>query len=103
MTYAIGHISDRHLNLTVSIGLWMGGRFEGKNVVLYIIAQVIVGMAGGLILYLIASGKYGFEVGGFAASRFGENSPSDYSMISELVMEVVIIFIFLFAILGVTH
>jgi aquaporin Z len=103
MAYAIGHISGCHLNPAVSIGLWMGGRFEGKDVVPYIIAQVIGGIAGGLTLYLIASGKPGFEVGGFAANGFGENSPGGYGMISALVTEVVMTFIFLFVILGVTH
>jgi aquaporin Z len=103
MAYAIGHISGCHLNPAVSIGLWMGGRFEGKDVVPYIIAQVIGGIAGGLTLYLIASGKPGFEVVGFAANGFGENSPGGYGMISALVTEVVMTFIFLFVILGVTH
>ena len=103
MAYAIGHISGCHLNPAVSIGLWMGGRFQGKDVVPYIIAQVLGGIAGGLILYLIASGKPGFEVGGFASNGFGENSPGGYGMISALVIEVVMTFIFLFVILGVTH
>lgn len=103
MAYAIGHISGCHLNPAVSIGLWMGGRFQGKDVVPYIIAQVLGGIAGGLILYLIASGKPGFEVGGFASNGYGENSPGGYGMISALVIEVVMTFIFLFVILGVTH
>jgi aquaporin Z len=103
MAYAIGHISGCHLNPAVSIGLWMGGRFEGKDVFPYIISQVMGGIAGGLILYLIASGKPGFEVGGFAANGYGENSPGGYGLISALVTEVVMTFIFLFVILGVTH
>ncbi len=103
MAYAIGHISGCHLNPAVSIGLWMGGRFQGKDVVPYVIAQVLGGIAGGLILYLIASGKPGFEVGGFASNGYGENSPGGYGMISALVIEVVMTFIFLFVILGVTH
>jgi len=103
MAYAIGHISGCHLNPAVSIGLWMGGRFEGKDVFPYIISQVMGGIAGGLILYLIASGKPGFEVGGFASNGFGEHSPGGYGLISALVTEVVMTFIFLFVILGVTH
>jgi aquaporin Z len=81
----------------------MGGRFQGKDVVPYIIAQLLGGIAGGLILYLIASGKPGFEVGGFASNGYGENSPGGYGIISALVIEVVMTFIFLFVILGVTH
>lgn len=103
MAYAIGHVSGCHLNPAVSIGLWMGGRFQGKDVVPYIIAQVLGGIAGGLILYLIASGKPGFEVGGFASNGYGEHSPGGYGMLSALVIEVVMTFIFLFVILGVTH
>ncbi len=103
MAYAIGHISGCHLNPAVSIGLWMGGRFQGKDVVPYIIAQVLGAIAGGLILYLIASGKPGFEVGGFASNGYGEHSPGGYGMLSALVIEVVMTFIFLFVILGVTH
>ena len=103
MAYAIGHISGCHLNPAVSIGLWMGGRFQGKDVVPYIIAQVLGAIAGGLILYLIASGKPGFEVGGFASNGYGEHSPGGYGMLSALVIEVIMTFIFLFVILGVTH
>lgn len=103
MAYAIGHVSGCHLNPAVSIGLWMGGRFDGKDVIPYIIAQVLGAIVGGLILYVIASGKPGFEVGGFASNGYGENSPGGYGMISALVIEVVMTFIFLFVILGVTH
>ena len=103
MVYAIGHISGCHLNPAVSIGLWIGGRFQGKDVAPYIIAQVLGGIAGGLILYLIASGKPGFEVGGFAANGYGEHSPGGYSMLSALITEVVMTFIFLFVILGSTY
>lgn len=103
MAYAIGHISGCHLNPAVSIGLWMGGRFEGKDVFPYIVAQVLGAIAGGLILYLIASGKPGFELGGFASNGYGENSPGGYGIISALVIEVAMTFIFLFVILGATH
>lgn len=103
MAYAIGHISGCHLNPAVSIGLWIGGRFEGKEVVPYIVAQVLGGLAGGLLLYFIASGKPGFEVGGFAANGYGEHSPGGYSMLSALIIEVAMTFIFLFVILGSTY
>lgn len=103
MAYAIGHISGCHLNPAVSIGLWMGGRFDAKDLVPYIVAQVLGGIAGGFTLYLIASGKPGFELGGFAANGYGAHSPGGYSMLSALVTEVVMTFIFLFVILGVTH
>lgn len=103
MAYAVGHISGCHLNPAVSIGLWMGGRFESKDLLPYIIAQVLGGLAGAGILYLIASGKAGFEVGGFAANGYGEHSPGGYSMTAALITEVVMTFIFLIIILGATH
>lgn len=103
MAYAIGHISGCHLNPAVSIGLWMGGRFDAKDLVPYIIAQVMGGIAGAGILYVIATGQAGFEVGGFAANGFGEHSPGGYTMMAALVTEVVMTFIFLFVILGSTH
>jgi len=103
MAYAIGHISGCHLNPAVSIGLWVGGRFDGKELVPYIIAQVLGGIAGAGILYVIASGQPGFELGGFAANGYGEHSPGGYSMIAALVCEVVMTFIFLFVILGSTY
>ncbi|WP_321309205.1 aquaporin Z [Marinifilum fragile] len=103
MVYAIGHISGCHLNPAVSIGLWVGGRFDGKELIPYIIAQVLGGIAGAGILYMIASGKPGFELGGFAANGFGEHSPGGYGMLSALVCEVVMTFMFLLIILGATH
>lgn len=103
MAYAIGHISGCHLNPAVSIGLWVGGRFEGKDLVPYIVAQVLGGIAGGLLLYIIASGQPGFELGGFAANGYGEHSPGGYGMLSALVIEVAMTFIFLFVILGSTY
>jgi len=103
MAYAIGHISGCHLNPAVSVGLWMGGRFDGKELVPYIIAQVLGGIAGAGILYVIASGQPGFEAGGFAANGYGEHSPGGYSMMAGLVTEVVMTFIFLFVILGSTY
>ena len=103
MVYAIGHISGCHLNPAVSIGLWIGGRFESKELVPYIIAQVLGGIAGAGILYLIATGKPGFEVGGFASNGYGEHSPGGYSMLAALITEVVMTFMFLIIILGATH
>lgn len=103
MAYAIGHISGCHLNPAVSIGLWMGGRFNGKELVPYIIAQVMGGIAGAGILYLIVTGKADADIGGFAANGFGEHSPEGYSMTAALVTEIVMTFIFLFVILGATH
>ena len=103
MAYAIGHISGCHLNPAVSIGLWMGGRFTGKELLPYIIAQVLGGVAGAGILYMIATGQDGFEVGGFASNGFGEHSPGGYSMTAALVTEIVMTFMFLVIILGATH
>jgi aquaporin Z len=103
MAYAIGHISGCHLNPAVSIGLWIGGRFDKKEVLPYIAAQVLGGIAGAGILFLIASGKPDFELGGFAANGYGDHSPGGYSMIAALVCEVVMTFIFLIVILGSTH
>lgn len=103
MAYAIGHISGCHLNPAVSIGLWMGGRFNGKELVPYIIAQVMGGIAGAGILYLIVTGKADANIGSFAANGFGEHSPEGYSMTAALVTEIVMTFMFLFVILGATH
>ena len=102
MAYAIGHISGCHLNPAVSIGLWMGGRFDKKDLIPYIIAQVLGGIAGAGILYLIVTGN-GSEIGGFAANGFGELSPGGYSMQAALITEVVMTFFFLIVILGSTH
>lgn len=103
MAYAIGHISGCHLNPAVSLGLWAGGRFETKELLPYIVAQVLGGIAGAAVLYIIASGKPGFELGGFAANGYGEHSPGGYGMLAALVSEVVMTFIFLIIILGATH
>ncbi len=103
MVYAIGHISGCHLNPAVSVGLWIGGRFDKKELLPYIAAQVLGGIAGAGILYLIASGKSGFEMGGFAANGFAEHSPGGYSMLAALVCEFVMTFMFLMIILGATH
>ena len=103
MAYAIGHISGCHLNPAVSIGLWIGGRFDGKDLLPYIAAQVLGGIAGASILYVIATGKAGFELGGFASNGYGAHSPDGYSMLAALVTEIVMTFMFLIIILGATH
>ncbi len=103
MVYAVGHISGAHFNPAVSIGLWIGGRFDKKELLPYIGAQVLGAIAGAAILYVIASGKAGFEIGGFAANGYGEHSPGGYNMIAALVTEVVMTFMFLIIILGATH
>jgi aquaporin Z len=103
MAYAIGHISGCHLNPAVSVGLWAGGRFPASQLLPYIISQVLGGLVAGGVLYLIASGKPGFDVtAGFASNGFGEHSPGGYSMTSALVTEVVMTMMFLVIILGAT-
>ena len=103
MAYAIGHISGCHLNPAVTIGLWVGGRMDSKDVLPYIISQILGGIFGATILFLIASGKADFELGGFAANGYGEYSPGGYSMTSALLTEIVMTFFFLIVILGATH
>lgn len=104
MAFAIGHISGCHLNPAVSVGLWMGGRFSKAELAPYIAAQVVGGIVGAGVLYLIASGQAGFDAAasGFAANGFGEHSPGGYSLTAALVIEVVMTFMFLMIILGST-
>ena len=103
MAYAIGHISGCHLNPAVTVGLVVGGRHPKSEMFPYIVAQVVGGIAGAAVLYLIASGKPGFSTaGGFASNGFGEHSPGGYSMVSALVAEIVLTFFFLMIILGAT-
>lgn len=103
MAFAIGHISGCHLNPAVSVGLWAGGRFPGKQVVPYIIAQVLGAIVAGGILFFIASGKAGFDVSaGFASNGFGEHSPGGYSLLAALITEIVMTMMFLVIILGAT-
>jgi aquaporin Z len=102
MAYAIGHISGCHLNPAVSVGLVVGKRFPASDLPGYIGAQVVGAIVGAGTLYLIASGKPGFELGGFASNGFAEHSPGGYSMIAALIAEVVLTFMFLIIILGAT-
>ena len=102
MAYAIGHISGCHLNPAVSVGLLVGKRFPASELVPYVIAQVLGGIAGAAVLYFIASGQDGFAAGGFASNGFAEHSPGGYSMVAVLTAEIVLTFAFLFIILGAT-
>ena len=103
MAYAIGHISGCHLNPAVSVGLAVGGRFSFGELIPYIVAQVLGGIAGAGLLYLIASGQAGFSTaGGFASNGYGEHSPGLYSMGAAFTAEVALTFFFLFIILGST-
>lgn len=103
MAFAIGHISGCHLNPAVSFGLWAGGRFPAKDLLPYIIAQVLGGVAAGGVLYLIASGKAGFDLSaGFASNGYGAHSPGGYSLQASLITEVVMTMMFLIVILGAT-
>lgn len=102
MAYAVGGISGGHFNPAVSVGLFTAGRFDAKDLLPYIVAQVAGAIVGALILYLIASGKAGFAAGGFASNGYGEHSPGGYSMMSALIAEVVLTFMFLIIILGST-
>lgn len=103
MAYAIGHISGCHLNPAVSIGLVVARRFSARDLVPYVLAQVMGGLAGAGTLYVIASGKTGFDLtGGFASNGYADHSPGGYSMTACLVTEVVLTFTFLMIILGAT-
>jgi aquaporin Z len=103
MAFAIGHISGCHLNPAVSVGLWAGGRFPAKQLLPYIVAQVVGAVVAGGVLFLIASGKAGFDVSaGFASNGYGAHSPGGYSLLAALVTEVVMTMMFLLIILGST-
>jgi aquaporin Z len=103
MAYAVGHISGGHFNPAVTLGLWAGGRFPAKEILPYWVAQVVGAAAAGLVLYLIASGKTGFELAaGFASNGYAEHSPGGYSMTSALIAEIVLTLFFLVVIMGAT-
>jgi aquaporin Z len=103
MAFAIGHISGCHINPAVSIGLWVGGRFQLKYLVPYIVVQVLGAIVGAAVLYLIASGKAGFDLAaGFASNGYGAHSPGGYSLAAAFITEVVMTFMFLFIIMGTT-
>jgi aquaporin Z len=102
--YAFGPISGGHFNPAVSLGLWAGGRFPAAQLLPYIVAQLVGAVVAAGVLYLIASGKAGFDLkGGFASNGFGEHSPGKYSLGAALITEVVMTFMFLMIILGTTH
>lgn len=103
MAFAIGHISGCHLNPAISIGLWAGGRFPAAKLLPYIVAQVLGGIVAGGVLYLIASGKAGFDVSaGFASNGYGEHSPGGYSLQAAAICEIVMTAFFLIVIMGAT-
>ena len=103
MAYAVGHISGGHFNPAVTLGLWAGGRFEAKDIFPYWIAQTIGAIAAAGALYVIASGKAGFDLaGGFASNGYGAHSPDQYSMTAALVAEILLTMFFLLIILGST-
>jgi aquaporin Z len=102
MAYAVGGISGGHFNPAVSVGLAVAGRFSAGRLIPYIVVQVIGAIAAAAVLYLIASGKAGFDLGGFASNGYGEHSPGGYSLLSALLIEVVLTAFFLIIILGST-
>lgn len=101
MAFAIGHISGCHLNPAVTIGLWAGGKFKASEILPYIIAQLLGAILAAELLYIIASGQPGFDIGkGMASNGYGEHSPGLYSMTSGFITEIIMTFMFLLVILG---
>ena len=101
IVYSLGHVSGAHLNPAVSIGLWIGGRFSTKELLPYIVAQILGGIAAAFVLYIIVTGN-GSTIGNFAANGYGDHSPGKYNLVSALVTEIVMTFMFLIIILGAT-
>lgn len=101
IAYSLGHVSGAHLNPAVSLGLWAGGRFSGKELPGYIVAQILGALAAAGVLYTIATGN-GASVGDFAANGYGEHSPGKYNLVAALITEVVMTFMFLIVIMGAT-
>ena len=101
IAYSLGHISGAHLNPAVTIGLWVGGRISAKEVLPYVVSQILGGIAAAGVLYIIVTGN-GSEIGSFAANGYGEHSPGGYSMIAAIITELVMTFMFLLIILGAT-
>jgi aquaporin Z len=101
IAYSLGHISGAHLNPAVTIGLWMGGRISAKDILPYVVSQILGGIAAATVLYVIVTGN-GSTIGTFAANGYGEHSPGNYSMIAAVVTEFVLTFMFLLIILGST-
>ncbi|MGB8542778.1 MAG: aquaporin Z [Candidatus Acidiferrales bacterium] len=103
MVQALGHISGAHLNPAISLGLVVGKRFPASDLIPYIVAQVVGGIAAAGVLYVIASGKEGFSLaGGFASNGYAEHSPGGYSLVACLVTEIVLTFVFLLVVMGST-
>lgn len=102
IAYSLGHISGAHLNPAVTFGLWAGGRFSGKDILPYVVSQILGAIAAAAVLYIIVTGKEGADIGGFAANGYGEHSPGGYGMVAAIVTEFVMTFMFLIVILGAT-